>query len=81
VPRRRRSPSSANASSPSSAETADAVRDGDTARSGYEIAQNVALVATAAQNTSRGVSETGQATHDLARMSSELNVLVGTFRS
>ncbi|BEL03445.1 methyl-accepting chemotaxis protein [Actinoplanes sichuanensis] len=45
-----------------------------------EIAQNITLVATAAQNTSRGVSETRQATDDPARMSSELNTLVGAFR-
>ncbi|MEU8664250.1 methyl-accepting chemotaxis protein [Actinoplanes philippinensis] len=44
------------------------------------IAQNITVVATAAQSTSRGVSETRQATEDLARMSSELNVLVGAFR-
>ncbi|MFC4066701.1 methyl-accepting chemotaxis protein [Actinoplanes subglobosus] len=45
-----------------------------------EIAQNITLVATAAQNTSQGVGDTRQATDELARMSSELNVLVGSFR-
>ncbi|WP_433789261.1 methyl-accepting chemotaxis protein [Actinoplanes sp. CA-252034] len=45
-----------------------------------EIAQNITMVATAAESTSRGVSQTRQATDDLARMSSELNVLVGAFR-
>jgi methyl-accepting chemotaxis protein len=45
-----------------------------------EIAQNITLVANAAQSTNRSVGDTRQATDELARMSSNLNTLVGSFR-
>jgi methyl-accepting chemotaxis protein len=45
-----------------------------------EIAQNITGVAEAARLTSQGVTETQQATADLARMSTELSSLVATFR-
>jgi len=45
-----------------------------------EIAQNITGVADAARLTSQGVSETQQATSEIARMSSELSGLVATFR-
>ncbi|GIF26934.1 methyl-accepting chemotaxis protein [Actinoplanes tereljensis] len=45
-----------------------------------EIAQNITGVAEAARMTSQGVAETQQATTELARMSTELNGLVATFR-
>ncbi|MEU8228272.1 methyl-accepting chemotaxis protein [Actinoplanes sp. NPDC048967] len=45
-----------------------------------EIAQNITGVAEAARLTSQGVTETQQATADLARMSTELSGLVATFR-
>jgi methyl-accepting chemotaxis protein len=45
-----------------------------------EIAQNITGVADAARMTSQGVAETQQATAELARMSTELNSLVSTFR-
>jgi methyl-accepting chemotaxis protein len=45
-----------------------------------EIAQNITGVADAARLTSQGVSETQQATAELARMSTELSSLVSTFR-
>jgi methyl-accepting chemotaxis protein len=45
-----------------------------------EIAQNITGVAEAARMTSQGVTETQQATAELARMSTELSGLVATFR-
>jgi methyl-accepting chemotaxis protein len=45
-----------------------------------EIAQNITGVAEAARMTSQGVTETQQATGELARMSTELSGLVATFR-
>ncbi|HEX8343437.1 MAG TPA: methyl-accepting chemotaxis protein, partial [Actinoplanes sp.] len=45
-----------------------------------EIAQNITGVAEAARLTSQGVTEAQQTTTELARMSSELTKLVGTFR-
>jgi len=45
-----------------------------------EIAQNITGVAEAAQLTSQGVSETQQATAEMARLSTELSSLVATFR-
>ncbi|HEY0357029.1 MAG TPA: hypothetical protein VGD11_00525, partial [Mycobacteriales bacterium] len=45
-----------------------------------EIAQNITGVASAAQTTTAGVSEAQQAAAELARMSSELQELVGQFR-
>jgi methyl-accepting chemotaxis protein len=45
-----------------------------------EIAQNISGVASAAQTTTAGVSEAQQAAAELARMSSELQELVGQFR-
>ncbi len=45
-----------------------------------EIAQNITGVAEAARLTSQGVSETQQATTEIARMSTELSSLVATFR-
>ncbi|WP_212989060.1 methyl-accepting chemotaxis protein [Actinoplanes auranticolor] len=45
-----------------------------------EIAQNITGVAEAARLTSQGVSETQQATAEMARMSTELSSLVATFR-
>jgi methyl-accepting chemotaxis protein len=44
-----------------------------------EIASNITGVATAAQNTSAGVGESRRAAEDLARMSGELQQLVGRF--
>jgi methyl-accepting chemotaxis protein len=44
-----------------------------------EIASNITGVATAAQSTSEGVSESRRTAEDLARMSSELQQLVGRF--
>jgi len=45
-----------------------------------EIAQNITGVAEAARMTSEGVTQTQQATAELARMSTELSSLVSTFR-
>jgi methyl-accepting chemotaxis protein len=45
-----------------------------------EIAENITGVAEAARLTSQGVSETQQATADLARMSGELSAVVAGFR-
>ncbi|MET0424944.1 MAG: methyl-accepting chemotaxis protein [Actinoplanes sp.] len=45
-----------------------------------DIAQNITGVAESARMTSQGVAETQQATAELARMSTELNGLVSTFR-
>jgi methyl-accepting chemotaxis protein len=45
-----------------------------------EIAENITGVAQSASLTSQGIAETQQAIGDLARMSSELNTLVGSFR-
>ncbi|HEX8344805.1 MAG TPA: methyl-accepting chemotaxis protein [Actinoplanes sp.] len=45
-----------------------------------EIAENITGVAEAARLTSQGVTESQQATADLARMSQELNTLVSNFR-
>jgi methyl-accepting chemotaxis protein len=45
-----------------------------------EIAENITGVAEAARLTSQGVSETQQATADLARMSGELSAVVANFR-
>jgi methyl-accepting chemotaxis protein len=45
-----------------------------------EIAQNITGVAEAARLTSQGVSETQEATIELARMSTELSSLVSSFR-
>jgi methyl-accepting chemotaxis protein len=45
-----------------------------------EIAENITGVAEAARLTSEGVSQTQQATADLARMSADLTALVGNFR-
>ena len=45
-----------------------------------EIAQNITGVAEAARLTSQGVTETQQATSELARMSTELSALVSSFR-
>jgi methyl-accepting chemotaxis protein len=63
------------------ATTAEMNRSVNEAASGTgEIAANITGVAEAARLTSQGVSETHQATSDLARMSSELTALVATFR-
>jgi methyl-accepting chemotaxis protein len=45
-----------------------------------EIASNITGVATAAQSTSAGVSESRRTAEDLARMSGDLQQLVGQFR-
>jgi methyl-accepting chemotaxis protein len=45
-----------------------------------QIAANITGVATAASSTTEGVSQTGQAAGELARMSSELQSLVQRFR-
>ncbi|MGX6600987.1 hypothetical protein ACWKSP_02445 [Micromonosporaceae bacterium Da 78-11] len=45
-----------------------------------EIAANITGVADAARLTSEGVSQSQQATAELARMSSDLTALVGNFR-
>ncbi len=45
-----------------------------------ETAQNVVGFASAAEATTIGVAESQRAATDLARMSSELQALVGTFR-
>jgi methyl-accepting chemotaxis protein len=45
-----------------------------------EIAQNITGVAEAARLTSEGVTQTQQATTELARMSADLTALVGNFR-
>jgi methyl-accepting chemotaxis protein len=45
-----------------------------------EIAQNITGVAEAARLTSEGVTQSQQATSELARMSNELSTLVGRFR-
>jgi methyl-accepting chemotaxis protein len=45
-----------------------------------EIAQNITGVAEAARVTSQGVTEAQQTTNELARMSTELKTLVGSFR-
>ncbi|MEU4420261.1 methyl-accepting chemotaxis protein [Actinoplanes sp. NPDC024001] len=45
-----------------------------------EIAENITGVAEAARLTSEGVSQTQQATTELARMSADLTALVGNFR-
>ena len=47
---------------------------------GTQIAENVVGVATAAETTTTGVGESQRAAADLARMSSELQQLVGNFR-
>ncbi len=52
----------------------------EAATGSQEIAANVVGVATAAEATTVGVAESQRAAADLARMSSELQVLVGTFR-
>ncbi len=52
----------------------------EAAAGSQEIASNVVGVATAAEATTTGVSESQRAATDLARMSSELQTLVGTFR-
>ena len=52
----------------------------DAATGTSEIAENITGVAEAARRTSEGVSQTQQATADLARMSTELTALVGNFR-
>jgi methyl-accepting chemotaxis protein len=44
------------------------------------IAQNITGVAEAARLTSQGVSETQQATAEMARMSTQLSGLVASFR-
>ncbi|MFI5843165.1 methyl-accepting chemotaxis protein [Catenuloplanes sp. NPDC051500] len=63
------------------ATTAEMNRSVSEASSGTnEIAQNITMVAQAAETTSRGVAETQQATGELARMSSDLNTLVAGFR-
>ena len=53
---------------------------GEAAGGTGEIAQNITGVADAARLTSQGVSETQQATSEIARMSTELSSLVATFR-
>jgi methyl-accepting chemotaxis protein len=45
-----------------------------------EIAQNIVGVATAAQTTSAGVTQSQGAAQELAQLSTELQRLVGTFR-
>ena len=45
-----------------------------------EIANNITGVASAAQATTSGIDETRRAAEDLARMSSELQTLVGGFK-
>jgi methyl-accepting chemotaxis protein len=45
-----------------------------------EIAQNIVGVATAAQTTSSGVSQSQEAAQELAQLSTELQRLVGEFR-
>ncbi|AEV85733.1 methyl-accepting chemotaxis sensory transducer [Actinoplanes sp. SE50] len=52
----------------------------DTATSTEQIATNVATVAQAAQQTTEGVAQTQEANAELARMSSDLRVLVSRFR-
>ena len=53
---------------------------GEAATGTGEIAENITGVADAARITSEGVTETQQATADLARMSTDLRALVATFR-
>nr|WP_255643576.1 HAMP domain-containing methyl-accepting chemotaxis protein [Actinoplanes polyasparticus] len=53
---------------------------GEAASGTGEIAQNITGVAEAARLTSQGVTEAQQTTTELARMSSKLTQLVGTFR-
>jgi methyl-accepting chemotaxis protein len=45
-----------------------------------EIASNITGVATAAQSTTEGVNEARRTAEDLARMSGELEQLVGRFK-
>jgi methyl-accepting chemotaxis protein len=45
-----------------------------------QIADNITGVAEAARLTSEGVTQTQQATTELARMSADLTALVGNFR-
>jgi methyl-accepting chemotaxis protein len=52
----------------------------DAATGASQIAENVVGVATAAETTTTGVGESQRAAADLARMSSELQQLVGNFR-
>jgi methyl-accepting chemotaxis protein len=52
----------------------------DAATGTSEIAENITGVAEAARLTSEGVTETQQATGNLARMSAELTALVDGFR-
>jgi methyl-accepting chemotaxis protein len=53
---------------------------GEAATGTSDIAQNITGVAEAARLTSEGVTQTQQATTELARMSAELNALVSNFR-
>ena len=63
------------------ATTAEMNRSVSEAASGTgEIAENINGVAEAARLTSQGVTETQQATAEIARMSTELSGLVATFR-
>ncbi|MCW2641707.1 MAG: putative methyl-accepting chemotaxis protein [Dactylosporangium sp.] len=54
--------------------------DSSAAVDATEIASNITGVATAAQSTSAGVSESRRTAEDLARMSGDLQQLVGQFR-
>lgn len=62
------------------ATTAEMSRSVNEAASGAgSIAENITGVAEAAHLTSQGVTQSQQATNELARMSSELTALVGNF--
>jgi methyl-accepting chemotaxis protein len=52
----------------------------EAARGSAEIAESITGVATAAQHTTHGAGQSRQAAADLARLASELQVLVGRFR-
>jgi methyl-accepting chemotaxis protein len=54
--------------------------DAEAATGAGEIAQTITRVATSAQVTTESVAEARQAAGDLARMSGELQTLVGRFR-
>ena len=53
---------------------------GEAALGSSQIADNISGVATAATTTSNGVQDTQNAVAELARMSNELQTLVGSFR-
>jgi methyl-accepting chemotaxis protein len=54
---------------------------GAAARGSQEIAHNVAGVAQAATETTTGANDTDRAASELARMATELQALVGRFKT